>query len=372
MGFYIGGTQVIDDSNIHYSARSGTDAGSTGFITQGGDIGQLVRYTTYTDDNTNNCAGVLPTGNCLGNAKYVPPNGNWWTWGVSGISTGLCGNPSGFDFAGGRASAYYPINQLVYIYDAYYLLYDRIRGLEYHRNYYCCNCNGYGSAYYTVGNCYNNCNCNCACDCNCSTDGTGTGCCFLKGSLIRMADGTDKPIEDVKVGDKVIGAHGEVNEVLALNRPKLGNRLMGVINGEHSTSLDHAHVRPDNTFGSVSLHEYLTDENNTLHEVIVDDKGTREVWLLPGFYDKDLDMISDIQVGEQLLTVDGPKDVITVEKVEMPPETQLYNLVMGGSHTYFVEGYCVTGFLNGKDFDYRTWTSSGPAWTPNDYKNRRA
>jgi hypothetical protein len=36
----------------------------------------------------------------------------------------------------------------------------------------------------------------------------------------------------------------------------------------------------------------------------------------------------------------------------LPPETQLYNLVVGGSHTYHVEGYAVTGWPREDDFDY--------------------
>jgi hypothetical protein len=41
----------------------------------------------------------------------------------------------------------------------------------------------------------------------------------------------------------------------------------------------------------------------------------------------------------------------------MPADTQLYNLVTGGSHTYFVEGYAVTGWPREDDWDYDTWTS---------------
>jgi hypothetical protein len=39
----------------------------------------------------------------------------------------------------------------------------------------------------------------------------------------------------------------------------------------------------------------------------------------------------------------------------MVPETQLYNLVVGGSHTYHVDGYAVTGWPNEDDFDYDLW-----------------
>ena len=40
----------------------------------------------------------------------------------------------------------------------------------------------------------------------------------------------------------------------------------------------------------------------------------------------------------------------------MPEDTQLYNLVVDGSHTYHVDGYAVTGWPSENDFDYDTWS----------------
>lgn len=39
----------------------------------------------------------------------------------------------------------------------------------------------------------------------------------------------------------------------------------------------------------------------------------------------------------------------------MSPDTQLYNLVIDGSHTYHVDGYAVTGWPKEDDFDYDVW-----------------
>ena len=192
--------------------------------------------------------------------------------------------------------------------------------------------------------------------------------CFLVDSLIRMADGTDKLIQDAQIGDLLMGAHGSANPVLALNRPLLGNRMMSTINNEHATTLDHAHLRPGNTFGAVSLYEYVHGENNTVQKVIVDQSGTEEWWLLPGFHDSDMDMITQIELGDYLVTVDGKRQVVTMEQTVLPADTQLYNFVMGGDHTYFVNGYCVTGFLNAHDFNYRTWMYNGKPWTAADYR----
>jgi hypothetical protein len=161
MGLKINTTTVYDDGGAAISSGSGM--GATGFKnTSNVDMTQYVRYASYSDTRTGNCTGIVPSGNCLGDGYWNPPNGNWWTWGISGVSTGLCGNPSGFDFAGGAPAQYYPTAAAGLIYDAYGILYERIRGPHYNRNYYNCNCN---SGYNSVGNCYYNCNCNCNCAC---------------------------------------------------------------------------------------------------------------------------------------------------------------------------------------------------------------
>ena len=158
MVFKIGSNTVIDNSGNHTSGTAnGTAAALTGFKNSGGnDVGDLVRYTSYTDDKANNCRGYLPTGNCLANTLYNVPNGNWWTWGVSSVPTSNCGNPSSFN-GPSYTNTLFPVS-VAYVYDSYYELYNRVRGSDQHRNYSHCNCN---SGQNTVGNCYTNCNCNC-------------------------------------------------------------------------------------------------------------------------------------------------------------------------------------------------------------------
>jgi hypothetical protein len=60
-------------------------------------------------------------------------------------------------------------------------------------------------------------------------------------------------------------------------------------------------------------------------------------------------------LGLNLKTVEGSRVLETLEIYDLPPETQLYNLVVDGSHTYYVEGYAVTGWPREDDFDYENW-----------------
>ena len=140
------------------SNRSSEDARNTGFqFSTGADIGEGNRSTQYYDDLASNCNGYLPNGNCAGNSTWTPPNGNWWTWGVSGVPTGNCANYN-CSYNAGFSEAFYAVS-VSYNYDGYYEAANEIGGSEQRRNYRNCNCGSF--------NCRTNCNCNCACDCNC-------------------------------------------------------------------------------------------------------------------------------------------------------------------------------------------------------------
>ena len=190
--------------------------------------------------------------------------------------------------------------------------------------------------------------------------------CFLIGSPVVMADGTIKMIEDITIGEWVRGAFGEHNQVLALDRPMLGNRHMYNINGEHQTTGEHNHLTESGLFGCVSLAESQNEKLWT-HQEVITDQGVEE-WFFSGIQDTSL--ITQFELGNRLKTTDGYKSLDSMEPLTLAPETQLYNLVLSGSHTYYVQGYCVTGFGHDYDFDYRTWQSKGTSWSADNYRER--
>lgn len=180
--------------------------------------------------------------------------------------------------------------------------------------------------------------------------------CFLAGSLVQMADGTAKAIEDVAVGDSVLGAFGEINKVLALHRPLVGDALMCKINDEHSTTNHHPHISLDKQFycGNPAL-----VENSTygLSHKVIDGSGNMVDMMLVGL---NKGRVQKLELGVQLKTVAGSRLVCSLETYSLPPDTQLYNLVIDGSHTYHVDGYAVTGWPREDDFDYDTWVAIAP------------
>jgi hypothetical protein len=175
--------------------------------------------------------------------------------------------------------------------------------------------------------------------------------CFLAGSLVHMADGTAKPIEEVCVGDFVLGAFGELNEVLALHRPLLGQATLCNINGEHISTNHHPHISVDGKFYCGDPAMVSNKTYGKMHKVI-DADGNIVDRMLHGLKEE---RILKLSIGIELKTVEGHRVTRSLETFSMPEDTQLYNLVVGGSHTYHVDGYAVTGWPREDDFNYDTW-----------------
>ncbi len=176
--------------------------------------------------------------------------------------------------------------------------------------------------------------------------------CFLEGAMVSMADGTQRPIETIKVGDELIGAFGEINTVLALHRPKLGMNLMCCINDEHHTTNHHPHITIDKKFYCGNPRLVSNSTYGQTHKVINGD-GTESDMFLHGL---EPSRINRFELGLQLKTIEGQRELRTMNTYSLPADTQLYNLVMSGSHTYHVDGYAVTGWPREDDFNYDTWT----------------
>lgn len=178
-----------------------------------------------------------------------------------------------------------------------------------------------------------------------------TNPCFLAGSLVTLAGGTSVPIEDVKVGDQVLGAFGEINTVIALHRPILGQANMIRINSEHSSTAHHPHIGTNREFYCEDIAALELGTYGKEHEVI-NAAGLPEKRMLHGL---NPGRTQKYVLGSSLKTVEGSRILETLEPLDMPADTQLYNLVVSGSHTYHVDGYAVTGWPREDDFDYDTW-----------------
>lgn len=310
----------------HKSA--GTTARVTGFqLADGTDLGEVLRVTQSYDDIVANCGGNIPTGNCNGNTKWTPPDGNWWNWvGVTGITRG---NP--YLYPAPSTYTNTPVT-VALVYGNYAVTRDEIGGLEQHRSVNNCNCGAF--------NCYTNCAANC--NCNCSS------CCFLPGAKVLLADGSLKRIMDVRIGDQVQGRWG-VNTVKALTRPVLGHRTMIVVNETLWNTTDHP-MWTRQGWRLVDKDYWLAHDVGPAKELFGNDGESLGFFDHPGL---DPDDVGIITIGMDMATPGGFTALTSLRfDPTVPPEQQLYGLVLDGDHIYYVDGYAVGGWAE-RDIDYR-------------------
>jgi hypothetical protein len=192
---------------------------------------------------------------------------------------------------------------------------------------------------------------------------SGGGCmCFLAGALVTMSDGSTKNIEDVKIGEYVIGAYGEINRVIALKETNIGNRLMYKINDEHDATNDHVHITSDGKFVVPEVEAYTCRLGSSMECKIED--GSYEMLVDHGVRSH----VNKMEKNISLKTINGEKNIDSLESYKLPSDTKVYDLVTTGSHTYVVNGYAVAGWIRDDDFDYDQWVPNGVELTLNDYR----
>ncbi len=157
--------------------------------------------------------------------------------------------------------------------------------------------------------------------------------CFTGDTRILMADGSEKPIRQVRVGDLIMGPGGRANRVIEVERPVLGERLLYSINGgPHFVTAEHplmtatgwkaidpaatAAESPDLVVGALALGDCLT----TLRPAGA--PSTAGNLALAG-----LVLEKTVLRGLDARAAD--------------PQTPLFNLLLDGDHAYFADGYLV-------------------------------
>ena len=182
--------------------------------------------------------------------------------------------------------------------------------------------------------------------------GGGPTSCFLGNTTVLMSDGTEKRIDQVQVGDRLVGGLGFINTVLALDISELGNRPIYWINETHNTTSEHRHwtergwasIDPDSTMS----------EHNQWYDVIVDNNGTKEQRQLVKFTHTP---ITNLVEGDRFICADETVELIDSIKVDNSYDTNtlVYSLQMSGSHTFVVNNKIVSGWARDDDFSYENW-----------------
>ena len=144
-------------------------------------------------------------------------------------------------------------------------------------------------------------------------------CCFVAGTQIAMADGSTKSIEDVDLGEVVVGKDGAHNTVLEFLRPTLGETgatMMAFNGGTPFMTSDHPVWIKDQGWCSF------------------DPKMT---------YNKYKMTVGRYQIGNIIETQDGAGfEIVSIEEYSNQPQDQtIYNFALDGNNTYIANGLVV-------------------------------
>ncbi|HHO2167241.1 TPA: hypothetical protein ACVBCY_000700 [Aeromonas hydrophila] len=153
--------------------------------------------------------------------------------------------------------------------------------------------------------------------------------CFVAGTRILMADGEERPIETLQVGERVRDQYGHSNRILAVERVLLGaRRLYGLNRLAPFFTAEHPFLT---TRGWAAIAPAMTrTENPTLA-------------VLPLFTGMHLLGWSEHGSAGNLALAPHPAPLL-VESLcwlDAPPTTALFNLILDGSHSYVANGLIV-------------------------------
>jgi hypothetical protein len=138
--------------------------------------------------------------------------------------------------------------------------------------------------------------------------------CFIADTVVQMADGTNKNIQDVKIGDILKGEKTN-NKVLGFHDPKLNDKKLYSFNGgRYFVTAEHPFKTID---GWKSINPVLTAKENI---------GIT---------------VTELKVGDTLITETGKVLLKTIDSKNDKADTQLYNFILDGDHTYYADGYLV-------------------------------
>ena len=137
--------------------------------------------------------------------------------------------------------------------------------------------------------------------------------CFTADTLVELANGTTKNIQDVKVGDILKGEKTN-NKVLGLHRPDLNGKLYSFNGGRYFVTEEHP-------FKTTDGWKSINPEKTKLENIGI--------------------TVTTLKVGDTLITENGKVLLRTIDSKEGKDNTELFNFILDGDHTYYADGYLV-------------------------------
>ena len=158
--------------------------------------------------------------------------------------------------------------------------------------------------------------------------------CFVAGTMVLMADGSERPIESLRPGDLVRGAAGRVNRVVGIEKPRLGaRRLYGFNAAEPFVTAEHPFLT---MAGWKAIDPAATARENarlTVAALKTGDLLMRARAAAPQASAGNLAEDSETAFWFELVTM--------IEAADAAAETTVYNLLLDGDHSYVANGFVV-------------------------------
>jgi hypothetical protein len=157
--------------------------------------------------------------------------------------------------------------------------------------------------------------------------------CFIAGTRIAMADGTNRPIELISFGDLVLGENGAVSRVIEIEKPLLGIRKLYSLNGsEPFVTAEHPFMTAQGWKSIDPAATYAEQPNLPVDHLQVGDMLVELAEML----------VPAMVGGAEPVEIQTRRIALrSIAPAIADPSTQLYNLLLDGDHTYFANDLLV-------------------------------
>ena len=188
---------------------------------------------------------------------------------------------------------------------------------------------------------------------------------FVPGTSVRMADGSDKPIEDVKVGDQVLATDPETGETSA-------QPVLGTITSKGDKNLVQITVNTDPpAFGWLAGEKPEPGAGDVLHHRILKAGVVIATDNHPFWVAGDINAwveAADLEPGMWLRTSAGTYVQVTTTKHWTTHGQRVHNLTVASLHTYYVEAGRTPVLVHNDDTPVDMTGKSKTVWNRGPYR----
>ena len=182
---------------------------------------------------------------------------------------------------------------------------------------------------------------------------------LFAGSTVLMANGRQKPIEELEVGDEVVDVVKQKRIVDGIRNLQYSkNGVSYIINGKYVLTSMQYFLSADKKIYCIWSHNFAEHPGHQIalmFTYITEKNKLKQKWsyipaeetgLVYRWYQED-PRWQDVY----LETINGPEKIETIEQIDMSDQDTMYSHSVTGSGTYYVGGLCVTARIN-ETWDY--------------------